>query len=232
MPGKKVIDKKRFSHLILLAAGLVSLNVFLIQAPLPAVAVVPGTPTATWTATRGEPPNTTGATNPERTSVPMTPTPQIYVVQAGENIYRIAQKFYGESAKYSLILEANKLNEDARIAAGTTLKIPYLATPTLTPTPTAKPSATVTLGLPTATKTNTPTATETNRFNPPPPNPGGESGSGELPAMVAMLTTFATSTLIGSSIICGLLAIWIYSSARRIANQQAMARRVRPPLRR
>lgn len=232
MFGNNVVLGNRFSHFILLAAGMVSVSVFLIQAALPAAAVAPGTPTATTTPTRSDPPNGGSPANPKQLLVVSTPVSQTYVVQAGENIYRIAQKFYGESAKYSLILEANKLREDARLIPGTVLKIPYLAIPTLTATPTIEPSATPTVVVPTATRTIAPTVVAANRSDPPPPNPGGDFGDNEQPAIVAMLTTFTTSTLVGSSIICGVLAIWVFSSARRVANQKAMARRIRPPLRR
>ena len=230
--GKKVVVNKRTSYFVLIAAGIVSLNIFLIQAPLPVVAIVPDTPTPTSTTVRSETPNNNRNTNPKQSVVSLTPTPQTYVVQAGENIYRIAQKFYGDSAKYSFILEANKLNENARIVAGTVLKIPYQALPTLTATRTATPSATTTVDLTTATQISAAQPTQAADPNPRAPVPGGQSDSGDDPAIVALLLTFALTTLVGSSIVCGIFAIWVYKNARRAANQQAMARRVRPPLRR
>jgi LysM repeat protein len=231
MPGKMAVNLK-FSHFVSIAVGLVSVNVFLVQTPQSVVAVAPGTPSATSTPIRAEAATSASAVNPEQTMAPSTPAGKTYVVQAGDNIYRIAQKVYGESAKYNLILEANNLTESARIFTGMVLKIPYAATPTLTVTPSVNPTVTATVSLPTATETSTPSGTQTNQSDFKVPIPGSESGDGDQPAIIAMLTVFTTATLAGSSIISALLAFKVYSNARRVANQHAMARRVRPPLRR
>lgn len=186
--------------------------------------IVPGTPTLTPTSSRND-----GRTTPA--SITSTPTLksefQLYRIQTGDNIYLIAQKVYGDSSKYALILSANNLNENSRLLAGMVLKIPVRATPTATLT--LSPTWTVSVALPAVTSTLVPTPSRLVADQGE-PIAGVPPVDSEQVAIMAMLTTFATSTLIGSTIICGFLAFVIYSSARRMSRQQAMARRVRPPL--
>ena len=47
-----------------------------------------------------------------------------YTVQDGETPWSMAQKFYGNGAEYTKILEANGLQEGANIQPGDVLKIP------------------------------------------------------------------------------------------------------------
>jgi len=184
--------------------------------------VAPGTPTFTPTSPRNGGRTTLGSSTPT-----LQNEFQFYKIQPGDNIYLVAQKVYGDSSKYALILSANNLNENSRLLAGMMLKIPVRATPTATLT--LSPTWTVTVALPAATSTLAPTPTRLVAL----PNDGDagmSSVDAEQAAIMAMLTTFATSTLLGSTIVCGFVAFVIYSSARRISRQQAMARRVRPPL--
>ena len=47
-----------------------------------------------------------------------------YTVQQGDTPWTMAQKFYGNGAEYTKILEANGLQEGANIQPGDVLKIP------------------------------------------------------------------------------------------------------------
>ena len=188
----------------------------------PSTAMVTTTPTSAASPTRNNGQTSTRVTNPSAT--PRAEF-QTYVIQTGDNVYLIAKKVYGDSSKYNLILSANNLNENSRLLEGMLLKIPVLAKPTATPT--LSPTITVVLTLPTRTATLVPWPTATTL-------PGGPIDPNHFEedptAVMAMLVTFATSTLLGSTIICVFLAFVIYTSTRRISRQQAMARRVRPPL--
>jgi LysM repeat protein len=110
-------------------------------------------PTATPT-TRADTPAATDAATEEQT----------YTVQPGDSLWIIAQKVYGNGAKYPLIAEANDITTTTRLRTGMVLKIPNApgavtrtptpipATPTLTAPP---PSATPTWLPPTPTPTPT-----------------------------------------------------------------------------
>lgn len=93
-----------------------------------AIALAPPTPTITTL------PTSAGGTAEEQT----------YVVEAGDTLWSIATKFYGNGSKYPAILRANNMTESTRLQIGATLVIPALgdATPialpktSLTPNPT------------------------------------------------------------------------------------------------
>lgn len=57
---------------------------------------------------------------------PPPPTGQIYIVQAGDSLYRIAQKFYGNGNLWRIIFDANRdvIDSPSRIRPGMQLKIP------------------------------------------------------------------------------------------------------------
>jgi nucleoid-associated protein YgaU len=70
---------------------------------------------------------------------------QTYVVQPGDNLHKIAAKFYGDERKWRVILEANKTVIPAanKLNAGTKIKIPASAPEAAKPAeaaPTAKKS--------------------------------------------------------------------------------------------
>lgn len=54
------------------------------------------------------------------------PQSQFYTVQAGDNLSKIAQKYYGSANKYPVIFEANKpmLTDPDKIYPGQVLRIP------------------------------------------------------------------------------------------------------------
>ena len=51
---------------------------------------------------------------------------QPYTIKAGDNLSRIAERFYGKSNKYPDIARANGINDPNRIQAGQTLKLPVI----------------------------------------------------------------------------------------------------------
>lgn len=52
--------------------------------------------------------------------------PVTYTVKAGDSLWKIAAKFYGDGNKYSLIADANDINEKKPVYAGMRLSIPPL----------------------------------------------------------------------------------------------------------
>jgi nucleoid-associated protein YgaU len=54
------------------------------------------------------------------------PYTQTYVVQAGDSLSKIAQKYYGDAALYTKIFEANRdqLKDPNKISPGQKLRIP------------------------------------------------------------------------------------------------------------
>jgi nucleoid-associated protein YgaU len=54
------------------------------------------------------------------------PYTQIYVVQSGDSLSKIAQKYYGDAALYTKIFEANRdqLKDPNKISPGQKLRIP------------------------------------------------------------------------------------------------------------
>lgn len=221
MPLRKIIMFLEILLFLLFGNDLSWFNIVQVEAAPPVYHIAPTTQTPT-------PRNTP---NERRLTPSVTPSPTArwsefitYKVQAGDNIFLIAQKIYGDSSKYSLILSANNINENTRLSVGMILRIPVIPTPTATFT--LLPSATATVGLSFAMPTAVPSARPeiTPTFN--------QKGvpTGEQIAIMNMLTTFATSTLVGSTLVCGFLAFVVYSHSRRIARQKGMARRIRPPL--
>jgi len=51
---------------------------------------------------------------------------QPYTIKPGDNLSRIAERFYGKANKYTDIARANGINDPNRIQAGQELKLPVL----------------------------------------------------------------------------------------------------------
>ena len=51
---------------------------------------------------------------------------QAYTIKSGDNLSRIAKRFYGEANKYTDIAQANGISDPNRIQAGQELKLPVL----------------------------------------------------------------------------------------------------------
>jgi nucleoid-associated protein YgaU len=62
----------------------------------------------------------------DKTPAADNPYTQTYVVQSGDTLSKIAQKFYGDPALYNQIFQANKdvLKDPNKIFPGQKLKIP------------------------------------------------------------------------------------------------------------
>jgi nucleoid-associated protein YgaU len=68
----------------------------------------------------GEPPVDTG------TAKKPHPEPKSYTVQAGDSLFKISEKFYGDTTQWKKIRDANRatINPDGRLRIGQTLVIP------------------------------------------------------------------------------------------------------------
>ncbi len=78
---------------------------------------------------------------PATTSPAPTPTQQTYVVQAGDNLFRIALRF---GTTYQALAAENGIANPRLIYVGQTLRIPSSSTSTVTPAPTTPTPATAT----------------------------------------------------------------------------------------
>lgn len=52
---------------------------------------------------------------------------QPYTIQSGDNLSRIAQRFYGSAGKYTEIAKANGISDPDKIRGGQELQLPVLA---------------------------------------------------------------------------------------------------------
>lgn len=52
---------------------------------------------------------------------------QAYTIQSGDNLSKIAKRFYAEASKYTEIASANGIDNPDHIQAGQELKLPYIA---------------------------------------------------------------------------------------------------------
>lgn len=89
----------------------------------PTEAVPPATVTNATLPSKTVPP---APSSTPTTNVPLPPPPagKTYVVKAGDSLWNIAKKFYGNGFKYALIAETNQVGEANRIYAGMKLVIP------------------------------------------------------------------------------------------------------------
>lgn len=74
----------------------------------------------------------TSATNPAATAPPVEPLPKVqdpiryHAVQKGDNLYRLAEKYYGSGSQWKLLADANKdrVGANNTLREGTRLRIP------------------------------------------------------------------------------------------------------------
>ena len=66
------------------------------------------------------------AAAPQAAPPPPAPAPKTYVVVEGDTLTKISRKFYGTSARWEDILNANRdiLKDEKSLAVGSSLKIP------------------------------------------------------------------------------------------------------------
>lgn len=150
-----------------------------------------------------------------------------YTVEAGDNPWTIAQKMYGNGAKYQVIMAANGLTDSTKIKVGMLLKIPAtdasgqplpIAAPSPLPPTLAAPS------LPPPTFELTPAAATATPTRAP-------AAQSLLPSSIAdaaglALNVITTLFIIGA-ILAGILAILVYRRSRRLEEMTTFVRRLR-----
>ena len=52
---------------------------------------------------------------------------QPYTIKAGDNLSKVAEKFYGQASKYETIAQANGISNPDHIQVGQTIKVPPLS---------------------------------------------------------------------------------------------------------
>lgn len=143
---------------------------------------------------------------------------QTYVVQPGDSLWIIAQKVYGNGAKYPLIAQANDITTTTRLRTGMVLKIPGVSVPT-TPTATLAPETPTLTALPTALPTPTPSVTPTLV-------PGGGLAESWMEPTATILRALAALCAL-AGIISAVSAYLMYARAKRLQ----LIEEGKPPLR-
>lgn len=168
-------------------------------------------PSATPTARAG-----TFATEPAAATEEQT-----YTVQPGDSLWIIAQKVYGNGAKYPLIANANDITKTTRLRTGMILKIPN-APGVATLTPTLAPAS------PTLTATLAPLA------SPPPASPTAAptpTPASLIPSSISQVATTVLQILAAlcafAALLSATLAYLMYARARRLRRIEEG----KPPLR-
>lgn len=165
-----------------------------------------------------QPPRVTPTARAETTTSTPETGEQTYIVQPGDSLWTIAQKVYGNGAKYPLIAQANDITTTTRLRTGMVLKIPGVANP-------VSPTVTSTLGIPTATLTPTASPTPTPAATPTPVPSGWLAGSWADTAATALRALAALCALVG--IISAVFAYLMYVRAKRMQ----LIEEGKPPLR-
>ncbi len=172
----------------------------------------------------------TASPAPTRT---LAPGEQIYVVEAGDNFWTIALKFYGSGSKYPLIVQANNLTNASRLRAGMILIIPPLVAE---PAPTLTFAATATLNPPTATPASTETPSIATTVIAPTPistatplvattSTNSDNATAASP-VIAILNILSALCLLGS-LVCAVLAYDSYRHAQRMMKRKQIGSRIR-----
>ena len=179
------------------------------------------------------------------TAAPATPVPpagnpgsQSYTIQAGDTLWSIATKFYGNGSKYTLIQQANDLPNNAILQVGSTLILPAdgEALPTATSQPSPTPNA-----IPPAPSSAQPTAAPNNPV-PPSSTAATSTPVGALPPSSASSSNSATSPIIPiagffinalsvlcllGSVACAFLSIDSYRRSKRYVQRDYIRKRIR-----
>jgi LysM repeat protein len=136
---------------------------------------------------------------------------QTHTVVAGDSLWIIAQKMYGDGTKYPLIMAANNLTSTTRLRVGTVLVIPPLsgtAPPTATSAPLAPTPAPPTLE---------PTLAPTVPAPTPRPSPTPASWVPTLArGAVSLGINVLSGLLLVTSILSAIMAYLMYLRARRL----------------
>jgi LysM repeat protein len=173
--------------------------------------------------------------------VTQTPNPETrtYAVEAGDTLWSIAAKFYGNGAKYLLIQQANNLTDNT-LRTGQILVIPFAETektPTLkapTPAPiTPSPTPSILFVPPAISPSVAPSSQPLPTVTPTPaPGPVANSSGGTasfIPILGIVVNVLGAICLLGS-IICAVLSYDIYRRSRHHARRRYIGNRVRAGL--
>ena len=137
--------QKRWSRLAMLAllivliVGAGSYGYTLLRqviAPAPRMSVIqappPTTPDPIVLVQRKDPPPATAEPSERQPSAPITTAPQAqtplygeYIVQEGDNLWRIAQKLWGDPSLFKLLAEENGITNPSVIQVGKVLRVPH-----------------------------------------------------------------------------------------------------------
>jgi LysM repeat protein len=109
MLKRQLLQKQR--EIVQLQQNVAAAVTTVVTSPAPAPAPAPAPPAAVKAAPKSAPP-------------PAVRPPAVYRVQSGDTLGSIARKFYGSSARYKLIMEANGLGPASVLNIGQELKIP------------------------------------------------------------------------------------------------------------
>ena len=172
------------------------------------------------------------------TATPENGGAQSYTVQSGDTLWSIATKFYGNGSKYTLILRANDMADNARLAVGATLIIPSLsdATPAALPKTNVPPTATPTkvstlsqplpggqVATPSALATPTPLAAEAPPLSETPKN----GASTPLSTYLSLLIDVLSAICLLGSLTCAFLSIDAYRHSKRFVQRDYIRKRIR-----
>jgi LysM repeat protein len=173
---------------------------------------------------------------PAATATPDSAGTQSYTVQSGDTLWSIATKFYGNGSKYVLILRANDMPDNARLAVGATLIIPPLAdaNPVVAPKTTVPPSATppgispapaqpVPGGLVTTPAAN---ATPTSQA-PLLADSAKSSAPTPLSTYLGLLIDVLSAICLLGSLACAFLSIDAYRHSKRFVQRDYIRKRIR-----
>jgi LysM repeat protein len=172
------------------------------------------------------------------TATPDSAGTQSYTVQSGDTLWSIATKFYGNGSKYLLILRANDMPDNARLAVGATLIIPPLtdATPVVAPKTNVPPSATPTRNsaAPVQPLPGGAIATPSAVVNPTPfaeAPPFADAAKSSVPTPLStylglLIDVLSAICLLGS-LTCAFLSIDAYRHSKRFVQRDYIRKRIR-----
>lgn len=163
---------------------------------------------------------------------------QNYVVEPGDSLWSIAAKFYGNGSKYTLIVSANSLPQNAVLHVGDTIVIPAEGESSTAPT---NPVAATEAPSPTPAPTEPPTPLAQNQSIagasqsaaatvPAPPTPAPKiiepTISPVIPQIATALNLLSAICFVGS-LFCAFLSLDAYRQSRRYAIRRRIGSRIR-----
>lgn len=237
--------------LICLVAPLVSVHPVsafpLAQAPLtisPTRASISPTPVPTRVSSALTPTREPNAPLPTPTGLlNLDPKTRMYTVENGDTLWMIAQRIYGNGAKYTLIQRANNLGDRAKLQTGMTLIIPplepeeiggplpaFLATREPTPSPVAQ-AAIVPPPAPTVSVRASAPTESTNEANTEPAKPAATKNPADpLVGYVVLALNMFSGLFFLAALLCSYMSFDIYWRSRGYAHRRRISSRIRAGL--